>query len=206
MSSGGYDPNQYPQGDPKQGPPPQQPYGQQPQQPYGQPPQQPYGQQPSYGQQPYPGGQQPYPGGYGNQGYGAQPADVWIRFGARIIDAIIVGIVVAILFIAIDSYLFVGILGSLIQLGYFVGFEVTQGWTPGKKILGLSVRGPNGAPRPDPQQSLIRNAFILLGVIPFIGGLLSLIAVIYIAVTINSSPTKQGKHDELAGGTQVLKG
>ena len=25
------------------------------------------------------------------------------------------------------------------------------------------------------------------------------------AVTINGSPTKQGKHDELAGGTQVLK-
>jgi hypothetical protein len=24
-------------------------------------------------------------------------------------------------------------------------------------------------------------------------------------VTINSSPTKQGKHDELAGGTQVIK-
>jgi hypothetical protein len=25
-------------------------------------------------------------------------------------------------------------------------------------------------------------------------------------VTINGSPTKQGKHDELAGGTQVIKG
>jgi hypothetical protein len=33
-----------------------------------------------------------------------------------------------------------------------------------------------------------------------------LIAIIVIAVTINSSPTKQGKHDELAGGTQVVKG
>ena len=36
--------------------------------------------------------------------------------------------------------------------------------------------------------------------------LLTLIAVVVIAVTINSSPTKQGKHDELAGGTQVVKG
>jgi hypothetical protein len=25
-------------------------------------------------------------------------------------------------------------------------------------------------------------------------------------VTISGSPTKQGKHDELAGGTQVVKG
>jgi len=27
-----------------------------------------------------------------------------------------------------------------------------------------------------------------------------------IALTINGSPTKQGKHDDLAGGTQVVKG
>jgi len=36
--------------------------------------------------------------------------------------------------------------------------------------------------------------------------LLAIIAYIVIAVTINASPTKQGKHDELAGGTQVVKG
>jgi hypothetical protein len=29
--------------------------------------------------------------------------------------------------------------------------------------------------------------------------------VIVIAVTVNSSPTKQGKHDQFAGGTQVVK-
>ncbi len=89
---------------------------------------------------------------------------------------------------------------------YFVAFEVTQGWTPGKKILGLSVHGPpGGAPKPDVQQSAIRNSFTLLSVIPYIGGLLAVIAYIVIAVTINGSPTKQGKHDELAGGTQVVK-
>ena len=33
----------------------------------------------------------------------------------------------------------------------------------------------------------------------------SWIAYIVIAVTINASPCKQGKHDELAGGTQVIK-
>jgi len=89
---------------------------------------------------------------------------------------------------------------------YFLAFESTQGWTPGKKVLGLSVRGPGGAPKPDVQQSAIRNVWTLLNIIPFIGGLLLLIAVIVIAVTINGSPTKQGKHDELAGGTQVVKG
>ncbi|WP_422227238.1 hypothetical protein [Mycobacterium sp.] len=35
---------------------------------------------------------------------------------------------------------------------------------------------------------------------PYIGGLLAFIAYVIIAVTISGSPTKQGKHDELAGG------
>ena len=33
-----------------------------------------------------------------------------------------------------------------------------------------------------------------------------MVANVVIAVTINGSPTKQGKHDEIAGGTQVVKG
>ena len=73
-------------------------------------------------------------------------------------------------------------------------------------MLGLSVRGPGGAPKPDLKQSAIRNAFTLLPVVPYVGGLLAFIAIIVIAVTISGSPTKQGKHDELAGGTQVVKG
>jgi hypothetical protein len=40
---------------------------------------------------------------------------------------------------------------------------------------------------------------------PFVGGLLAFITIVVIAVTINGSPTKQGKH-ELARGTQVVKG
>ncbi len=84
-------------------------------------------------------------------------------------------------------------------------FEVTQGSSPGKKLLGLEVRGPGGAAKPDAKQSAIRNAFTLLAVVPYFGGLLAFIAYVVIAATISSSPTKQGKHDELAGGTQVLK-
>ena len=97
-------------------------------------------------------------------------------------------------------------ISGLLPFVYFVGFEVSQGWTPAKKLLGLRVHGPGGAAKPTVQQSAIRNAFMLLSVIPWVGWLLGLIADIVIAVTINSSPTKQGKHDELAGGTQVVKG
>jgi uncharacterized RDD family membrane protein YckC len=103
------------------------------------------------------------------------------------------------------SILVTGIFTGLLMFVYFVAFEVTQGRTLGKRLLGLSVRGPGGAPKPTLQQSAIRNAFTVLPVLPFIGGFLGVIAMIVIAVTINSSPTKQGKHDEMAGGTQVVK-
>ena len=132
-----------------------------------------------------------------------------VRFGARFIDGILVAIVSWILIFAtntLSNYWVTGLFTGLLTFVYFLVFEVTQGWTPGKKLLGLSVRGPGGAPKPTAQQSAIRNSWTLLPIIPFIGGLLGIIAIVVIAVTINGSPTKQGKHDELAGGTQVVKG
>ncbi|HZN81411.1 MAG TPA: RDD family protein [Mycobacterium sp.] len=157
---------------------------------------------------------QPQPGQYGEPGGypppgGQEPGGLLLRFIARFIDGIIVNIVAFAIALAIGSvtnYWVTGLFSGLLMFLYFLAFESTQGWTPGKKLLGLSVRGPGGAPKPDVQQAAIRNVWTLLNIIPFIGGLLTLIAVIVIAVTINSSPTKQGKHDELAGGTQVIKG
>ena len=92
------------------------------------------------------------------------------------------------------------------MFGYFVLLEVTQGATLGKRLLGLTVHGPGGAFRPDATQSAIRNSFTLLPVVPYVGPLLAFTAFVVIAVPISASPTKQGKHDELAGGTQVVKG
>lgn len=191
MTTGDYDPNAYgqPQGFPPPPPPPPGQYGQ----PGGYPPPNPYG-QPGYPPPPVPG---------------VEPGSLGLRFAARLIDGIFVSIVavaLAFVFHATSNILVTGLFSGLLTFAYFVIFEVTQGWTPAKKLLGLSVRGPGGAPKPTAQQSAIRNSFTLLSVIPFIGGLLAVIAYIVIAVTINNSPTKQGKHDELAGGTQVVKG
>lgn len=157
-------------------------------------------------QQPGPYGQ---PGSYPPPGGGPQPGGLGIRFGARVIDGIIVAIVGGILVYAIgmsSNVMVTGLFTGLLSFAYYVAFEITQGWTPAKKMLGLSVHGPGGAAKPTFQQSAIRNSWTLLPIIPFIGGLLGVIAIVIIAVTINSSPTKQGKHDELAGGTQVVKG
>lgn len=278
MTSGGYDPNQYPQGGQPYGQPyPQagqpQPYSQSGPQPYGQPGQpqygqpdqsgQQYGQQQPYGQpgqpgQPYPQGapQDPYgqqqfgqPGSgqpygqpqdaYGQQqfgqpgqpGYGqtppafgqppfgqpgfgmAQPADLGIRIGARLIDGVIVGIPGGILYTVINftmHSLIASLLGSflfgIIGVAYYILMEATQGATFGKKILGLRVLGPNGAPRPDYQQAFMRNLYLVCNLIYCIGQLAALVMVIVMMVSIEQSPIKQGWHDRLAGGTQVVKG
>lgn len=160
--------------------------------------------QPEYGQPQYgrPGGYQPPFGGQ-------VPGTLGMRFLARLIDGIIVGVVGGVLVALADAMSNVWITGlftGVLSFVYYVAFEVTQGWTPGKKLSGMRVLGPGGAPKPSASQSAIRNLFTLLPVIPFIGGLLGVIAIVVIAVTINGSPTKQGKHDEMAGGTQVVKG
>ncbi|MCB0949773.1 MAG: RDD family protein [Mycobacterium sp.] len=150
-----------------------------------------------------------HPGSYPPPGGGQQPGGLGIRFAARVIDGILVGIVGGIIVYAIgmaSNVMITGLFTGALSFAYYVAFEITQGWTPAKKLLGLSVHGPGGAAKPDFQQSAIRNSWTLLPILPFIGGLLGVVAIVIIAVTINSSPTKQGKHDELAGGTQVVKG
>ncbi|MCW2592980.1 MAG: rane protein/domain protein [Mycobacterium sp.] len=154
-------------------------------------------------------------GGYDIAGqYGSarlNPGGLQRRFFARLIDGIIVSIIGSVGILAIFSSdgladLFVtGLFTGILMFVYFVAFEVGVGWTLGKKVLGLEVRGPGGAPKPDLKQSAIRNAWTLLPVIPYLGGLLAFIAIVVIAVTISGSPTKQGKHDELAGGTEVVR-
>jgi uncharacterized RDD family membrane protein YckC len=149
----------------------------------------------------------------GNQ----EPGSLGLRFAARVIDHVIVAVVAfALAFILnlVFHYwgggliaIINGAISALLTFVYFVALETSRGATIGKKLVGLSVHGAGGAVRPTVQQSATRNAWTLFSIIPFlIGTVLALISVIAIAVTINNSPTKQGIHDKLAGGTQVLKG
>jgi uncharacterized RDD family membrane protein YckC len=147
------------------------------------------------------------PNEYG-QSRATEPGALLPRFLARLIDGIIVGVVAGVLILLTDTasnFWATGLFTGIPLFGYFVAFETLQGWTPGKKLLGLHVRGARAAVKPSLGEAAVRNAFTLLAVVPLIGGLLAFIAMIVIAVTINGSPTKQGKHDELAGGTQVVK-
>lgn len=139
-----------------------------------------------------------------------QPAGLGLRFLARLIDGIVVNVAAFLLSLVLfdEDYWFLAtsLFSGVLMFAYFVFFEVIYGSSPGKKLLGLAVHGPGGAAKPNTKQSAIRNAFTLLAVVPYVGSLLALVAYLVIAATISTSPTNQGKHDELAGGTQVVKG
>jgi uncharacterized RDD family membrane protein YckC len=103
------------------------------------------------------------------------------------------------------------LLSAAIAVGYFAVMESSRGQTLGKMLLKLETRGPSGG-QPTMEQALRRNAFTaipVLGIIPFVGfisGMLSLVAVVTIAMTIhNNTATRRGWHDNFAGGTSVVR-
>lgn len=136
-----------------------------------------------------------------------------VRFGARIIDAIIVGVVGAILaalFGTGGAFDAVGnTVTTLLLFAYFVALEGTSGQTLGKRLLRLRVERGDGSPM-DPAAAARRNWWQLLGLlafVPFLGilaSLASLAIVIWIAVTISRGADNRGVHDEW-GQTQVVR-
>lgn len=130
-------------------------------------------------------------------------AEIPIRIAARLIDAL----VLAALQIGLGLVIGFGfdwlLAAALAVLAYFALFDAMMGGTPGKRMLGLRVIGPHGG-FPTLQQAIVREAFTVVGAIPFVGGLLAIVVWIWILVSIHSSPLRQGKHDLLAGGTRVI--
>ncbi|GAB2862138.1 RDD family protein [Nocardioides pacificus] len=148
------------------------------------------------------------------------PAPLLDRFVARILDGLVVAVPYVVLTIAINIAVesryveaaLTGIVLVVLQLGYFGYLESARGQTIGKMVLKLRTVGPGGA-NPTMEQALLRNIFYaagLLSIAPFVGGffagLVQLVAWITIAVGINADAARrQGWHDKVAGGTQVLK-
>lgn len=132
------------------------------------------------------------------------PADWPVRLAARGIDVLVLVAIDAAVGLLIGfgfDWLF---LSAAIVLAYFSVLDVLAGATPGKMALGLRVIGSDGG-RPSMRQALAREAFTVLGAIPFIGPFLAFAAWTWILVTIRSNPLRQGKHDMLAG-TRVVRG
>jgi uncharacterized RDD family membrane protein YckC len=96
------------------------------------------------------------------------------------------------------------VLGLLLTLGYFAGLSAAFGRTLGKRIMGLRLVGPTGE-NPTLRQASVREAFMLVGAVPFVGPLLSVACWTWLALSIRSHPLGQGRHDLLAGGTRVVR-
>lgn len=98
---------------------------------------------------------------------------------------------------------------GVVSFVFFTIFESALGWTPGKKLLTLSVHASAraGAPKPGPGQAANRNRFLLLLLIPipYLSFLFLAVACTKIALSIFNSHSSRGKHD-LRAATEVLKG
>lgn len=206
-------------------------YGTQPPPPGGY--QQPGSAPPPPGGWQYPGAMPPPPAG--QTGGIGQPADLLPRFVARLLDFILLSFVefvlVSILVVGLVMGQSVGnanglnldagatwaasavssILSAALALGYFSLMEAKRGQTLGKTVMRLETRGPAGG-HPTMEQAVKRNAWTAIGVIgivPALGwlsGVLSLVAVVSIAVTVyNNRVNRHGWHDDFAGGTTVVR-
>lgn len=129
----------------------------------------------------------------------AAGAGLGIRFVARILDSLLIGVPAAIVLGAmglLESAL-ANVIFALLWFAYFVWFEANQGATIGKKLLKLDVSSTDGGLL-SMEGAARRNVWMLLGLIPILGGLLSLVAVIVIAYTIYSDGENRGYHDNFA--------
>ena len=153
-----------------------------------------------------------------------RPAELLDRFLAKLIDFVLVGVVYGIIAailavgvaIGTGSSWVAGVVTSVVlvalQLGYFTFLESSRGQTVGKMVMKLRVLGPGGG-QPTTEEALKRNiwmAISLIGIIPFVGWLLQGVAWVAALVTIalginNDTAKRQAWHDQLGGGTQVIK-
>lgn len=135
----------------------------------------------------------------------ATGASLGVRFAARLLDGIIlivVGLAISVV-VPGDSLVVSNIIGAAVSLGYYGWFESNRGATPGKQVLNLRVLGASGA-MPTMEESVKRNVWLAFQIVPFLGGVAALVAVIAIAVTISTDDRNRGLHDQF-GGTTVVR-
>lgn len=175
----------------------------------------------------------PLQGGRSRQRFGPETAGLPIRGVARLVDGVLCvilaqGIAPRLPFVqgtplgdgtVVDSSgaQFVQMLNAisesvilgLVLFVYFVVFESVFGWTPGKKMFGLSVHAISrpGSPKPSIGQAARRNSFllVLLWPIPYFSFLFLIISCLLTAMSIFNSGAGQSKRD-IGAQTEVMKG
>jgi uncharacterized RDD family membrane protein YckC len=120
-------------------------------------------------------------------------AGFWIRVAAYIIDAIILGIIQAVLVAAAGTSAGQGIAG-IVGIVYFIGFWGTTGQTIGMMPFGLRV-----VSNADGGKITWVNA-----ILRFIGLIISFVVIFIGVIWVAFDARKRGWHD-MIGGTVVVK-
>ena len=119
-------------------------------------------------------------------------AGFWIRFGAYLIDGLVLGLFGLLVGLATEDVSQANMLQIAFGAIYLVGFWVADGATPGKKVFGLRVQMVNGDP-------IGIGAGLLRYVGYYISGLTFGIGFLMVAFTAE----KRGLHDFIAGTVVV---
>lgn len=140
---------------------------------------------------------------------GGVPASLGPRFLALLLDFVILWVPIVLVWSVATRFLplyLAPYVNTAIAFAYFVYLESTRGQTFGKQILRLRIRNQEGS-YPTLEQASKRNVWLVLGILPgFIGGLVALGAVIWIAVSISLDKAhRQGVHDIFARATFVTR-
>lgn len=144
----------------------------------------------------------------------AVPAGLGHRLAARVLDAVLVGLalsaVVALAGLPAPTWGLGGIEAwgrSAVTLGvwfaYYALAEAATGTTVGKRLVGVRVVDRRGQ-TPPLRLTAARSAWLLLGLVPIVGGVLQLAAVVVLIVTIARDSDSRGYHD-LRTGTRVVR-
>ena len=141
----------------------------------------------------------------------------WPRFGARFIDGLVLFVPNLLIALAISGNsassisgaggfdnVVVGIITTFLGFAYAVWLESTRGQTVGKMALSIKTIGPDGRV-PTQEAAARRNAWLLLSLVPLLGGLVAFGVAVWIGVSIANDPFNRGVHDNFAGGTAVVR-
>ncbi len=122
-------------------------------------------------------------------------AGFWVRTGAYLIDAILLGVVSSILGSMVGGNS-VATINLVLGLVYFLYFwsAAGNGQTLGMRVLNLQVVRTDGAPLP-----------LQTAVIRYLGLILSFLVILIGVIWVAFDADKQGWHDKIAG-TYVVKG
>lgn len=165
------------------------------------------------------GGYAGHPGGDPMYGQTEIAAGPWRRLGAYLIDCILLGIVVGLIsapFIMPEYSMDMtqaemteltqpfSIIGTVVIYLYFTILHTTSFSTIGKRLLGIRVTNMDLQPISF-GTSAIRSLWLLVGLIPFVGTLLSTILSITIFVMLFTGDRTQGLHDKWSKTRGVLR-